>query len=195
MSSRAVTSPSSFSPQPSSLDNVPHPSALSLPLANEVLALQTLLKQRDERIHALHAQLENARTDWGSEQVRFENEISALRNTIERLENSRIEIVLDHAMTAGRIAPAEREFWNTQLRRDFEIRHEELKMRPEVMHMKSVTGDLGKQKVDLSNADTRKKILFELLEAKQRQGMSHNDAWFAVKAERPDVFAAMGGNH
>jgi hypothetical protein len=117
-----------------------------------------------------------------------------LRNAVERLENSRIEIVLDHAMTEGRIAPAEREFWNTQLRRDFDIRREELKQRPEVMHMKSITGELGKNKVDLANAEVRKKLLSELLEAKMRQGMSHNDAWFALKEERPDIFAAMQGN-
>ena len=61
--------------------------------------------------------------------------------------------------------------------------------------MKSVTGDLGKHKIDLSNADTRKKVLFELLEAKQRLGMTHDEAWFALKEERPDIFAAMGGNH
>jgi hypothetical protein len=182
--------PSVQNPSPSSQPNphsaIPNPQSI-VPLANEVLALQTLLYQRDERLLALQNQYDTARSSWVQTQAMLQNKVAAL-------ENSRIEIVLDHAVYDGRLAPCERPFWNAQLRRDFDTRHAELQSKPETIHMKSITGNLGKNQIDLSDFPSRQQLLQELIAAKKTAGLTYDQAWTAAKTERPDLFEAMNAN-
>jgi len=156
----------------------------------------------DEQIHAAITQLKAQISDLQSAQAALANERDTLQ--AEKLQfkaqaalerQARIDLLLDHALSTGRITPAERPGWAAALgnEADFAMKAVELGARAGKVKTTSVTGNLGERKLALANAQERLAVVQDLIQAKRTQGMDYDAAFVAVQRENPALFEAMKG--
>ncbi len=114
-----------------------------------------------------------------------------MQSRMERLEQRLITTVLDNAIQAGRVVPAQRTYWAAQLAEDFETKSAELANAGKVLKTDRRVEEfmLESQRQDESAA--RRKQIQRLMASKTAKGLSYDQAWEELKEEHPALFSSM----
>ena len=96
---------------------------------------------------------------------------------------------IEVALANGRLAPARIVEMQHELAEDWDVGSAKLRAAPIVMHTRSYTERLGFRKSESQRFANRRYQIHERVLMKIGQGMSYDQAWEAVKAEQPALFA------
>jgi hypothetical protein len=133
--------------------------------------------------HPRQIQAENSATNAAS--------LGTLAARLDRLENRLITVVIDNAITSGRITPAQRGYWTAQLAGNFEEKSAQLANSGKALKTDRRVEDFMSMTEQRDATNSRKKQLTRLIDAKTAQGLSYDQAWEEVKEENPGLFASM----
>lgn len=151
---------------------------------------ETKTEAANARIKALEVELGNER----AVKVTLENSATAYRTAFEGERKSTIGRVIEDAVKAGRITPAESQEWTATLSNaaDFPAKVKELETKQPTVKTGFSTDGLGSQRtLDLSNEDARRGELAKVIKGFQDTGLSYNDSYAAAMKSRPDIVEAM----
>ena len=99
-----------------------------------------------------------------------------------------VNALLEGALSAGRITPAQESHWREALQNDLAATRTKLDLLPARMHTQSCTGDLGSRKSELARLSNRGERILEAVRSKQQLGLGYDAAWESVKREHPGWF-------
>jgi hypothetical protein len=145
-------------------------------LANEKQTLTTTVTARDNTITSLTTERDTLRTNFANER------------------KTRIDGLLDAAVTAGKITAAQRPDWATKLavEANFANESEALGKLQKTMQTESKTLQMGDRKVSIANASDRRDALQTLVKTEMETGKVDYDTAFArVQKNNPALFEAM----
>ena len=107
---------------------------------------------------------------------------------------ARIEAVLDMAIGAGQITPAQRGDWAAKLGVEAQFANElaALRKNAPVLKTRALTLDMGGRKVEIANAASRQEAVQNLVRAEMaKHGGGYDRAFAAVRKAHPALFEAM----
>jgi hypothetical protein len=103
-----------------------------------------------------------------------------------------LDTLLDHALAAGRITPAQRPEWAARLETDFVNASAALAQLAPVLKTRALTLNLGGRKAEIAGAGERRDALETLVRAEMANNGGHYDqAFAAVQNANPALFDAM----
>jgi phage I-like protein len=119
-------------------------------------------------------------------------EARELGERIGRLEKRLVAVVIDNAVSSGRIAAAQRSYWTRELAENFEEKSTELANASPALKTSARPESFAQMGDGGGEAPVRRKQLERLLKTKMdREGLSYDEAWEQVKEENPGLFASM----
>jgi hypothetical protein len=140
---------------------------------------------------ALH-QLGDRVTSAESGLATRDGELESLRSELANERQARIGVLLDHAVAAGRITPAQRPDWAARLGADFANAAAALGKLVPALKTTALTRDFGARKVEIANAGERRDALESLIRAEMTgNGGDYDRAFATVQKANPALFAAM----
>jgi hypothetical protein len=102
------------------------------------------------------------------------------------------DTLLDSAIAAGSITPAQRADWSTRLAADFANQSAALAQLPPALKTRALTQNLGVRKAEIANATTRRDTLHSLIKTEMSlNGGDYHRAFAAVQKSNPALFSAM----
>ena len=107
---------------------------------------------------------------------------------------ARIEAVLDLAIGAGQITPAQRGDWAVKLGVEAQFANELVALRRNapVLKTRALTLDMGGRKIEIANAASRQEAVQNLVRAEMAEhGGGYDRAFAAVRKAHPALFEAM----
>lgn len=97
---------------------------------------------------------------------------------------------LQNAIASGRLLPCDIARWQERLSNDYATAAPELEKAPAAFHVRSCTEGLRFRREERALRSNRRSYLLEQVRRKMRDGMEYDQAWQALKAERPQLFEA-----
>lgn len=149
-------------------------------MANEVTTLRTRIKQLEDEQETLA----NEQKDAGLTQERFDELGTSLAN--ER--KARAELVVNAAVEAGTVTPADKDARIQSLcdADDFDAEAQTLANEETKMKTKSSVKSAGsRSNKDVTAAQERRQLVNEKM---SNEGLGYDAAWAGVKKDRPDLF-------
>lgn len=147
--------------------------------------------------------LKNALKDWSSSQNKIaeaqkeaENVKTALANSeasFKAEREARAKLIISNAVKSGKIIQAQAESAEQILANsaDFEAEAKKLEEQKPVVKTSSETDGIeAAEKKRISDGKKAREEIAKLVEEKQENGMSYNEAWNAVKNEKKELFEA-----
>ncbi len=107
--------------------------------------------------------------------------------------DGRAEVVLTHAVNEGRITQAQRPEWKGKLvaATDFAATEAELTKLVKAVNTRSRVEGVGARKTEEAASAKTISALNEAVAAKEKAGLTHFDAYQAVRKEKPELFSAV----
>ncbi len=136
--------------------------------------IATAIHQLGDRLTARNGEFESLRTELANERL------------------ARIGALLDSAVAAGRITPAQRPDWAARLGADFANAAADLIKLAPALKTTALTLDFGARKAEIANTGERRDALEALIRAEMAgNGGDYDRAFAAVQKANPALFAAM----
>jgi hypothetical protein len=117
--------------------------------------------------------------------------LGLLTPRMERLENRLITVVIDNAISSGRIAPAQRGYWTIELANNFEEKLPQLANAGKALKTDARLENFMAMTEQRDATKSRKKQLEKAIKAKMADGLTYDEAWEEIKEENPGLFASM----
>ena len=120
--------------------------------------------------------------------------IAAAQATFVNERQARIEAVLDLAIGAGQITPAQRNDWAAKLGVEAHFANElaALRRNAPVLKTRALTLDMGGRKIEIANAASRQDAVQNLVRAEMAEhGGGYDRAFATVRKAHPALFEAM----
>jgi hypothetical protein len=185
-------------PQPNSIMDksklIPWLAKHGVSLANDATDEQVLagLDQVDSKLASVANERDTVKTELAAKDavmVRINGQLAEQQSAFTNERKARIEGALDSAITAGRIAPADRPVWANKLESNFTNELPALEKLPPALKTKPATGNLGERKAAIANAQEQSVAIHsKVAEIQQKTGMSFEDAFNAARKECPQLF-------
>jgi phage I-like protein len=157
-------------------------------LANEKTESETKVANQKTEINRQTTEIGNLKSEISNLQSRA----SAAESAFSNERKGRIDTLLDHAITEGRITAAQRPEWASKLDTNFANEAPALTKLAPALKTRSSTGDLGQRKADLANMQDRQLKVQELVNDRMKtKGESYDSAFANVRREQPALFDAM----
>jgi hypothetical protein len=141
---------------------------------------------------AADADISDALRQLGDRLAARKGELESLRSELANERQARIGSLLDSAIAAGRITPAQRPDWAARLDADFANAAAELGKIAPALKTTALTLDFGARKAEIANAGERRDTLEALIRAEMSgNGGDYDRAFATVQKANPALFAAM----
>ena len=115
---------------------------------------------------------------------------TAAEESFKTERKARVLLLVNEAVTDGKVLPADKDRWVTELEENFDKKSLALANARRVLKVDRETGDLGSRS---SKTMAKQDQILELVNEKQEKtGKSYDDAWLAVKKEHPELFTDEG---
>ncbi len=162
-----------------------------------VAALQTTIANQKTELAAAGTALANEKT---ARESALSNEKTAaaareaqLQSDLSNSRKAHIELVLDNALSAGKITPAQRPQWAADLEKDLAGKLTELANAKPVLNTSSKTGGLGgrNSSVNAAAGDRRDKVLTLVNERMTKTREDYPTAFANIRRANPALFDEM----
>jgi lipoate synthase len=120
--------------------------------------------------------------------------LAAAQAALANERQARIAAVLDLAIGAGQITPAQRSDWAAKLGVEAQFANalEALRNHAPVLKTRALTLDMGGRKMEIANAASRQEAVQNLVRAEMvEHGAGYDRAFAAVRKAHPALFEAM----
>jgi hypothetical protein len=118
----------------------------------------------------------------------LEEQVSAANEALDASRKAHSTLLINQALEAGRITPAQKESWEGKFDADFVSAANELASSGEALHTESSVSHAAERSATVQ--DRQGKILSAVNEEMERSNLSYHDAFQKVKKEKPALFAA-----
>ena len=119
----------------------------------------------------------------------------AAATALQAERKARIDLILSNAIAQGKITPAQRPQWATDLEKDLDAKLLELSNVTPALNTQPKTTDLGARNSNaIANRDAstrRDHVLMLVNERITKTGSNYTEAYAAIKKENPALFAEM----
>ena len=158
-------------------------------------ALQEKMQTLENEATALKekvATLETSLTDKNEKVQELENEQTELQKQVMLANEARAELLLDNALSEGRITPAQKPAFKTKFAGNFVEAANELATTDSGMKTRSQTDGLKKR--SSAQRSGQEQMIEAANEIMTAQNCSFNAAWAKAKAKNPALFNEQKGN-
>ena len=143
------------------------------------------------RVTALENDKNKAVQDLELERTAHQTTKQTLENQFKGERQERITVLLDNAIADGRITPAQKPKWKTDLENSFDTKAPELLGLQPTVKTSSKTTDVGNRRVNLANEAERLATIQAEVNKKVSTGMDYDSAYAAVQREQKALFDQM----
>ena len=157
--------------------------------SNELPGVKQKLTSAETELAAAKLKLTSAETSLQT----ATNEAATLRTSLAEARTARAEAVLTVAVNEGRITPAQRAEWLgkfTATNADFAAVQGELTKLKKAVNTQSHVANLGARKAEATASSEKVAAINEAVAKKEKEGLSHFDAYQAVRKAQPELFTA-----
>ena len=175
---------------PESGADSPAPGASTEALA-PIRDLEARLAACNSQLAALEAEVNSRETRTSETGAELARQVGALASKVTALHEGFNAWLLENAIQAGRITPAEKPSWSASLRENFEAKAAELLQLTPSVHREALTRDLAARNPNLANEAARRDKVQQLVREKMRGGFTYEQAWLMVKREHAEIFNQM----
>jgi len=113
---------------------------------------------------------------------------TAAEEALAAERKERIVLLVNEALTSGKILPADKDKWLKDLEEDFDVKHQVLANARPALKTTLKTGNLGERD---SSVKSKEDEILTLVNARMEEtGKQFTEAWLAVKKDNPALFQA-----
>jgi hypothetical protein len=118
--------------------------------------------------------------------------LANVRSEIANLNSRLLTVMIDNAISDGRITPAQRESWFAELDRDFATKSVQLANTARVLKTQDSLENYARR-IDPNSKDALQKRLQNAVQDEEKKGKTYDQAWTHVRREYPGLFTALYG--